>query len=193
MAWGSGKGGAPAWDSTSRSDTDTTEAAVFLLKDVSASMGPGQHLLTDTVYWRFEETLADRYDTIETGYLLFGSVSEWVDRETFYGPSDGYGGCGAVKGLEMVRERARDTDGDLYLVMAGDGYYAKDMLYDRLAPVEPDGAAHLCVYAEQDEGVVAFRPDLDERWAYDGVVTGPDDLGTVHTELASLVDRTLER
>lgn len=169
------------------------KAQLFLLKDVSASMGAGQHLLADSVFWQFEEELQDRYPDVETTYLLFDVSPVFVGQDEFYGPKEGSGGCGAAAAMERVAERLALVEGDTYLLMAGDGFYADDGLYDRLEPVEPDTAAHLAVYAEQEAGVETFRADLDERWTYDRVVGGPDDVTEASRELETLLSGDTER
>lgn len=186
MAWWSGQYGS---ERMQRSD----QAQLFLLKDISASMGAGQHLLADSAFWRFEERLQDRYLDVETTYLLFDASPTFVGRNAFYGPKEGSGGCGAAAAMERVAERLALVEGDTYLLMAGDGFYAEDDLYNRLEPVEPDAAAHLAVYAEQDAGVGTFRADLDERWTYDGVVMDPDDLTQASGELAAMLGENTDR
>lgn len=167
------------------------EATTYLLKDVSGSMNSGQHLLADTVFWRFEEALDERYGDVATTYILFGSEPRVMEQETFYGPHDEGGGSGAAAALERVAEQAEQAAGDTYLLMAGDGFYDESRLYERMGPSPLDVSAHIAVYAEQAEGVETFRVELDERWTYEGVVTGPDGVDDVYDDLKAVVDETL--
>jgi len=123
----------------------TTQAVMFCIMDVSASMGQWEKEMAKRFFMLLYLFLTKSYERVEVVFIRHHTVADEVDEETFF-YDRATGGTVVSTALELmdqiIQERFPPTEWNLYASQASDGdnwsddtYVAMDILKNKLLPL----------------------------------------------------------